>query len=77
MSYDPFKCPDCGTWWRGETHKCASLSKPTTGAGSPRKGWISCPMCGKNITKYDWHSCNAQPHKKESPHDHRPPQWNA
>jgi hypothetical protein len=23
MSYDPFKCPDCKVWWRGETHMCA------------------------------------------------------
>lgn len=21
--YDPVKCPDCGTWWRGEEHRCA------------------------------------------------------
>lgn len=65
MTYEPFKCPDCGVWWRGETHKCASAKLNTD---SPRKGWISCPKCGKNVTKYDWHSCNARPHKKD-PHD--------
>lgn len=68
MSYEPFKCPDCSVWWRGETHKCAGSSKLAKDIESSRKGWISCPMCGKNVTKYDWHSCNNRPHKKD-PHD--------
>ena len=74
MTYDPFKCPDCGVWWRGETHKCI-VAKPNAdfqrkGTDYPRKGWISCPICGKNVTKYDWHSCNDwhKPNKKD-PHD--------
>ena len=72
MNYEPFKCPDCSVWWRGETHKCASVKSSTD---SPRKGWISCPMCGKNVTKYDWHSCNHRlnkPHQKD-PHERN--QW--
>ena len=73
MTYDPFKCPDCSVWWRGETHKCAS-TKLKSNTDSPRKGWISCPMCGKNVTKYDWHSCNDwhKPNKKD-PHRPKPP----
>ena len=67
MEYTPFKCPDCGVWWRGETHKCITAKLNTE---YPRKGWISCPMCGKNVTKYDWHSCNHPPYKiKKDPHD--------
>lgn len=72
MKYDPFKCPDCSVWWRGETHKCIV---PMSNTDSQRKGWISCPMCGKNVTKYDWHSCTDyhKPNKKD-PHDpNRPP----
>lgn len=26
--FEPVKCPDCGVWWRGETHKCETV--PTT-----------------------------------------------
>lgn len=68
MTYEPFKCPDCGVWWRGETHKCITAKSNTD---YPRKGWISCPMCGKNVTKYDWHSCSHhRPYKsKKDPHD--------
>lgn len=59
---EPFKCPDCGVWWRGETHKCYE-ERP-----KPRLGWISCPICGKNVTKYDWHTCSniASTHNKSN-----------
>ena len=59
MAYEPFKCPDCSVWWRGETHKCASV--PTKEKLIPTKGWLMCPKCSKNVTKYDWHSCSHYP----------------
>jgi hypothetical protein len=43
---DPFKCPDCGVWWRGETHKCSTPSKQ-----------IFCPACGKSVAKKSHHTC--------------------
>lgn len=72
MSYDPFKCPDCSVWWRGETHKCAtpeplnSTTKKTSDnlkiaqkkKRNPRD-WIYCPSCEKPISKYDWHTCKS------------------
>jgi len=27
---EPLKCPDCGTWWRGEEHKCPPIWQPAT-----------------------------------------------
>ena len=74
MTHEPFKCPDCSVWWRGDTHKCVTASKEVNPS---RAGWISCPMCGKNVTKYDWHSCshpNSITKKKRDPHE--PPRWN-
>jgi hypothetical protein len=35
MSYNPFKCPDCKVWWRGETHKC-DVPKVTVTINEPK-----------------------------------------
>lgn len=84
VEYTPFKCPDCKVWWRTATHKCDSLSytvSPGTTTTTnpykikartevePRPGWISCPRCGKNISKYDWHTCVNDWHKKKKGKD--------
>jgi hypothetical protein len=38
---DPVKCPDCGVWWRGYTHRCDNgggvTATVTTGGGGP---WV-------------------------------------
>lgn len=63
MTYEPFKCPDCSVWWRGETHKCEDAPKKASLAlhqhGPKEQGWISCPKCKKPISKYDWHTCKS------------------
>lgn len=63
MSYEPFKCPDCSVWWRGETHKCVKkLEVKKTGPYKPyesKSGWINCPACAKPISKYNWHTCKS------------------
>lgn len=33
VTYAPVKCPDCGTWWRTATHRCAPTVL-TSGANS-------------------------------------------
>lgn len=39
---DPVKCPDCGTWWRGSSHRCdngggvSALIVSGGGGGGPR-----------------------------------------
>ena len=45
---DPVKCPDCGVWWRGETHMCFTT-----------KDFICCPKCGKNVAKKSHHTCES------------------
>lgn len=35
MVYEPFKCPDCSVWWRGETHKCEEKPKVTVTVKEP------------------------------------------
>lgn len=40
MFFDPFKCPDCGTWWRGLEHVC-----PKTKVPYQCDNWHTCPMC--------------------------------
>ena len=72
MTYQPFKCPDCKVWWRGETHKCdVTLSTRKVDARitsqhpvyekpidwQKSKDWIFCDKCAKKVTKYDWHTC--------------------
>ena len=42
MTHQPFKCPDCGLWWRTETHRCSDYPpnkglSPTPTPKSPPK----------------------------------------
>lgn len=30
MTFGPFKCPDCGTWWAGFEHRCRQAAPATT-----------------------------------------------
>jgi hypothetical protein len=65
MSYDPFKCPDCKVWWRGETHKC-DVPKITVTVNKPKdynshdgfviKPWgfaKFCKFCGTGLSPND------------------------
>lgn len=61
---DPIKCPDCGTWWRGQEHKCApvaeTLPEIATGVEEDLKRKIKekhkkvkgCPLCGAHGVHY-------------------------
>jgi hypothetical protein len=57
MSYEPFKCPDCKVWWRGETHKCDSVTHVSKHSNKYPSDWIQCDKCGKNVVKKSWHTC--------------------
>jgi DNA-directed RNA polymerase subunit RPC12/RpoP len=46
MTYEPFKCPDCSVWWRGETHKCelppavtVTVKPPAVAEKTKSDGW--------------------------------------
>jgi hypothetical protein len=82
MSYEPFKCPDCKVWWRGETHKCDSVSYVSRHYGQHPADWITCNKCGKNVVKKSWHTCvslESYKQKKDSDNDkkNKPPSGNA
>ena len=81
--YTPFKCPDCGVWWRTATHKCepksylapntTTTTTPYTPAPKPdiKKGWLYCPICGKRVTKFDWHTCTPYDRLQEKHNEHK------
>ena len=68
MSNEPFKCPDCKVWWRGETHKCevpnvvyktAQIKVDHT--EHIDKGFVVkpllnkfCSICGVTLNGKDW-----------------------
>jgi hypothetical protein len=67
MSYEPVKCPDCGTWWRAAEHKCAPAapkskackcgehnSKESPYAPDPNKKYegFKCVVCGEKAASY-------------------------
>lgn len=52
---DPVKCPDCGLWWRGMTHRCdnggGSPAVVTSSGGGPYflAGTLSIPVQPDNM----------------------------
>lgn len=64
---NPVKCPDCGLWWRTDTHKCeekkAEEKVPAPFVKSPlrkNKGHNArayCLSCHKSGTVYFEHEC--------------------
>lgn len=52
---DPVKCPDCGIWWRGLTHRCdngggvAAWTVTTGGGPYVLTGTLSIPVQPDNM----------------------------
>lgn len=81
MTYDPFKCPDCKTWWRTATHKCETpVAKKVYMA--------TCGYCKEKIYSKLPHKCkpsqyhseyNKKDKKGNNPHDPEidTPRWNS
>ena len=69
MSYEPFKCPDCGTWWRGETHRCPDA--PTTRVKKDiytrTKDLDLCIRCGRTYNIKEPHSCVLDDYRYKRP----------
>ena len=61
--YSPFKCPDCGLWWRTATHKCETSSyvaRPqVTGVGKPKLPSYGprCTVCSVLLHKWELDTC--------------------
>lgn len=45
----PFKCPDCGTWWAGLEHRCATGATPT-GTAPMEVPWRWTPYVAPPLT---------------------------
>lgn len=62
---DPVKCPDCGLWWRTDTHKCeekkaevpAPVIKSTLNKNKGHNARAYCLSCHKSGTVYFEHEC--------------------
>jgi hypothetical protein len=78
--YTPFKCPDCGVWWRTATHKCepkSYLAPPTTTTTVSEqdkkkkdlpKSKSRCNVCGEPLGIYEIETC--WEHKKYRKYSH-------
>lgn len=61
---EPVKCKDCNIWWRGLTHRCATVAPKIDHPDSKKKDWgkkrpydkvsdlYGCPLCGARGPHY-------------------------
>ena len=60
---EPVKCPDCGLWWRTDTHKCEEKKteavKPFVKSSDKKShnARAYCLSCHKSGTVYFEHEC--------------------
>ena len=60
---EPVKCPDCGLWWRTDTHRCeekkAEVAKPFVKSTDKKthNARAYCLSCYKSGTVYFEHNC--------------------
>ena len=80
MTYEPFKCPDCKTWWRTATHKCeepaAKVSYTAICGYCKEKLYSKLPHKCKPIYNFEDNKKN-----KKGTHPHDPeidtPRWHS
>jgi hypothetical protein len=70
MTHQPFKCPDCGLWWRTETHRCSDYppNKGLSPVHPPKPKYPStkidvdnldlCVVCERVYDTRSPHHCN-------------------
>ena len=65
---EPVKCPDCGLWWRTDTHKCEEkkaevlvpVIKSTLNKNKGHNARAYCLSCHKSGTVYFEHDCGTK-----------------